>query len=113
MPSIPGQTPSPALPGAALTVSLMGLRLACVDRHQLIDHIFASLQAERGGWGVTANLDFLRRYVCDPSVRDLYDSAEIRVADGMPLVWSCRLQGSQLPERVPGSSLVWLLIERA
>ncbi len=94
-------------------VSLMGLRLACVDRHALLDHVFSSMQAGKGGWLVTANLDFLRRYVRDPAVRELYDAAEIRVADGMPLVWACRLQGRPLPERVPGSSLVWLLAERA
>jgi N-acetylglucosaminyldiphosphoundecaprenol N-acetyl-beta-D-mannosaminyltransferase len=62
---------------------------------------------------VTANLDFLRRYASDAEVRELYDHADIRVADGMPLVWACRLQGQPLPERVPGSSLVWLIAERA
>jgi N-acetylglucosaminyldiphosphoundecaprenol N-acetyl-beta-D-mannosaminyltransferase len=91
----------------------MGLRLARIDRHALLDHLFSSLRAGKGGWLVTANLDFLRRYVRDSEARDLYDEAEIRVADGMPLVWACRLQGERLPERVPGSSLVWLLAERA
>ncbi len=43
----------------------------------------------------------------------LYDAAEIRVADGMPLVWACWVQGDKLPERVPGSSLVWPVMERA
>jgi N-acetylglucosaminyldiphosphoundecaprenol N-acetyl-beta-D-mannosaminyltransferase len=95
------------------TVSLMGLRLACVDRHGLLDHIFAGLQEGRGGWLVTANLDFLQRYVREPHVRALYDSADIRVADGMPLVWASRIQGDNLPERVSGSSLVWLMVERA
>jgi N-acetylglucosaminyldiphosphoundecaprenol N-acetyl-beta-D-mannosaminyltransferase len=95
------------------TVSLMGLRLACIDRHGLLDYVFTSLKAGHGGWVVTANLDFLRRYVRDTEVRELYDAAEIRVADGMPLVWACRIQGDRLPERVPGSSLVWLMIERA
>jgi len=95
------------------TVSLMGLRLACIDWRGLVDHIFASLGAGCGGWLITANLDFLRRYVCDPEARRLYDTAEIRVADGMPLVWACWIQGDRLPDRVPGSSLVWPLIERA
>ncbi len=98
---------------AVPTVSLMGFRLARVDWRQLIQHIFTSLQEGRGGWLVTANLDFLRRYVRDPDSRGLYDAAEIRVADGMPLVWACRVQGDELPERVPGSSLVWPLVERA
>jgi N-acetylglucosaminyldiphosphoundecaprenol N-acetyl-beta-D-mannosaminyltransferase len=29
------------------------------------------------------------------------------VADGMPLVWASRLQGTPLPERVAGSNLAW------
>jgi len=91
----------------------MGLRLARVDWHELVDHVFASLQVGRGGWLITANLDFLRRYVCEPETRALYDAAEIRVADGMPLVWACWLQGDRIPERVPGSSLVWPVVERA
>jgi N-acetylglucosaminyldiphosphoundecaprenol N-acetyl-beta-D-mannosaminyltransferase len=102
-----------SLPETMPIISLMGLRLACIDRHDLVDHIFASLGKGCGGWLITANLDFLRRYVCDPEARSLYDAAEIRVADGMPLVWACRVQGDKLPERVPGSSLMWPMIERA
>jgi N-acetylglucosaminyldiphosphoundecaprenol N-acetyl-beta-D-mannosaminyltransferase len=93
--------------------SLMGLRLARVDRWQVLDHVFQALARGRGGWLVTANLDFLRRYVVDRRSRSLYDAADLRVADGMPLIWACQLQGTPLPERVPGSSLVWLLAERA
>ena len=94
-------------------VSLMGLRLARIDRWQLLDHLFATLASGRVGWLVTANLDFLRRYVVDASSRSLYDAADLRVADGMPLIWACKVQGTSLPGRVPGSSLVWLLVERA
>jgi N-acetylglucosaminyldiphosphoundecaprenol N-acetyl-beta-D-mannosaminyltransferase len=91
----------------------MGLRLARIGRYQLLDHIFAAIVAGRGGWLITANLDFLRRYVREQEARTLYDAADLRVADGMPLLWACRMQGQPLPERVPGSSLVWLLVERA
>ena len=111
--NLPSQDPPVMARGALATVSLMGFRLACIDSHALLDHLFSSLRDGQGGWLVTANLDFLRRYVCEPEVRDLYDAAEIRVADGMPLVWACRLQGECLPGRVAGSSLVWLLAERA
>jgi N-acetylglucosaminyldiphosphoundecaprenol N-acetyl-beta-D-mannosaminyltransferase len=95
------------------TVSLMGLRLARLDRYALLDRLFASLQAGRGGWLVTANMDFLRRYVRESTMRQLYDTADLRVADGTPVLWACRAQGDRLPGRVPGSSLIWLLAERA
>jgi N-acetylglucosaminyldiphosphoundecaprenol N-acetyl-beta-D-mannosaminyltransferase len=91
----------------------MGLRLASLDRHALLDHVFAALATGRGGWLVTANMDFVRRYVGDSAMRELYDAADLRVADGTPVVWACRLQGDRLPGRVAGSSLVWLLAERA
>lgn len=88
------------------TVELCGMSLASVHTQQLIDHVFGSLRAGRGGWLVTANLDFLRRYVRDPGARDVYAGADLRVADGMPLVWASHLRGRPLPERVAGSSLL-------
>jgi len=109
LPAASAPTATPVLP----EVSLMGLRFARIDRHALLDHMFGALASGRGGWLVTANLDFLRRYVRDPAARELYDAADLRVADGMPVVWACRAQGERLPGRVPGSSLIWLLAERA
>jgi N-acetylglucosaminyldiphosphoundecaprenol N-acetyl-beta-D-mannosaminyltransferase len=95
------------------TVELCGMSLASVHTQQLIDHVFESLGAGRGGWLVTANLDFLRRYVRDPGARDVYAGADLRVADGMPLVWASHLRGTPLPERVAGSSLLVPLCQRA
>jgi len=95
------------------TFELLGMRLARTDSQGLLDHMFSSLAAGRGGWVVTANLDFLRRYAHDRDARALYAGADLSVADGMPLVWAARLQGVRLPERVAGSSLVLPLAERA
>jgi N-acetylglucosaminyldiphosphoundecaprenol N-acetyl-beta-D-mannosaminyltransferase len=93
--------------------TLMGMRFDAIGEDSLLDHIFASLAQGHGGWLVTANLDFLRRHQTDARARSLYDAADLRVADGMPLVWAARLQGEPLPERVAGSSLTWRLAERA
>jgi N-acetylglucosaminyldiphosphoundecaprenol N-acetyl-beta-D-mannosaminyltransferase len=98
---------------AFATCRLYGMSLAQLDSTGVLDHVFQALARGQGGWLVTANLDFLRRYVHDVGSRTLYDAADIRVADGMPLVWAARLQGDVLPERVAGSSLVALLAERA
>lgn len=89
------------------------MSLATVDSSQVIEHLFASLARGQGGWLVTANLDFLRRHARDPAARGIYDDADLRVADGMPLVWASRLRGTPLPERVAGSSLVVPLCARA
>jgi N-acetylglucosaminyldiphosphoundecaprenol N-acetyl-beta-D-mannosaminyltransferase len=98
---------------AFATCQLYGMALAQLDSVGVLDEVFGALGRGQGGWLVTANLDFLRRYVHDAGSRTLYDAADIRVADGMPLVWAARLQGDHLPERVAGSSLVIALAERA
>jgi N-acetylglucosaminyldiphosphoundecaprenol N-acetyl-beta-D-mannosaminyltransferase len=89
------------------------MRLARVSSADLVEHIFAELAQGRGGWLVTANLDFLRRHCHDAEARALYDAADLRVADGMPLAWAAWLQGTPLPERVAGSSTIFSLVERA
>jgi N-acetylglucosaminyldiphosphoundecaprenol N-acetyl-beta-D-mannosaminyltransferase len=103
---VPGAAPPP-------TCELYGMTLARLGMKETLDRVFSELAAGRGGWLVTANLDFLRRHVKDPQARALYDQADLSVADGMPLVWAARLQGDHLPERVAGSSMVTLLAARA
>ena len=87
--------------------------LARTDSAGVLDYLFGQLSKHEGGWLITANLDFLRRHARDVEARALYAEADLRVADGMPLVWAAKLQGDHLPERVAGSALTWLIMERA
>jgi len=59
-----------------------------------------------GGAITTLNVDSLRMATRDEDLARLFRSASTVVADGMPLVWSSRLAGNGLPQRVTGSSLV-------
>ncbi|MEM9188880.1 MAG: WecB/TagA/CpsF family glycosyltransferase [Myxococcota bacterium] len=96
-----------------LEVDIHGMKVACLDEAELLHHIFRSLDEGRGGWVVTANLDILRRHSKDATARDLYEDADVRVADGMPLVWASHIQGDPLPARIAGSTLLYTLSERA
>lgn len=91
----------------------MGMSLAACSEAELLSEIFDALTRGEGGWLITANLDFLRRHHRDRRLQSLYDEADLRVADGMPLVWAAQLQGTPLPERIAGSSLIRPLAERA
>ncbi len=95
------------------TVELCGLSLAPLTRGEVVDRVFAALAQGTGGWIITPNVDHLRTHATDPSFRQLCGEADLIVADGVPLLWAARLQGTPLPERVAGSDLVWLLAERA
>src|SRR5688572_438218 len=94
-------------------IELLGMSLARCSEPELLDAVFAALEKQRGGWLITANLDFLRRYYKDPRMQVLYSQADVRVADGMPLVWAAFLQGTPLPARIAGASLLRPLAQRA
>ena len=95
------------------TISLAGTRIACLTRHQVVEFVGTELKAGRGGWVITTNVDHLQRATADARLRGHYDEARLVVADGVPLLWAARLQGTPLPDRVAGSDLVWLLAEHA
>ena len=62
---------------------------------------------------VTMNLDHLRRFLSEDGYAAHCRNARIMTADGMPLIWASRLQGTPLPERVTGSNLIWSLTAAA
>jgi N-acetylglucosaminyldiphosphoundecaprenol N-acetyl-beta-D-mannosaminyltransferase len=88
------------------SINLRGVRLHAVTEAQCVRHVLDELDAGRGGVVVTPNLDHLRRCVFDVSFGALVSEADMVVADGMPLVWASKLQGTPLPERVAGSNLI-------
>ncbi|MBN1946770.1 MAG: WecB/TagA/CpsF family glycosyltransferase [Bradymonadales bacterium] len=98
-------TSEPSLP----RITLSGLRLHAITMDRCVGHILDEIQQGHGGWVATPNIDHLRRLLRDRSFARLVETASLVVADGMPLLWAARLQGTPLPERVPGSDLIWRL----
>ncbi len=94
-------------------VGLRGCGLHAISRLECVDYILDELDAGRGGWVVTPNLDHLRRFLKDESFREMVEEADLRVADGTPIVWACALQRTPIPERVAGSDLITVLSEGA
>lgn len=97
--------PSAPLP----SVTVAKVRFDAVTERGCIEHILAALDRGEGGWVVTVNLDLCRRAGRDPSFGAIVASADLVVADGMPLVWCAALQRTPLPERVAGSNLTFSL----
>jgi N-acetylglucosaminyldiphosphoundecaprenol N-acetyl-beta-D-mannosaminyltransferase len=94
-------------------VRLMDVELDSVTEAEAISIILRGLDAGRGGFVVTPNLDQLRQLSRNAELAALYRTPDLVVADGMPLVWASRLQGTPLPERVAGSELIWSLTAEA
>lgn len=94
-------------------VELMDMPINAVTREEAVEAVAESIERGRGGWVITPNLDHLRAFRRRPDLRRHFREADLVVADGMPLVWASRLQNTPLPERVPGSDLIWSLTEEA
>lgn len=62
---------------------------------------------------LSANLNFAMICDRDPEMDAINDGAALILADGMPLVWAGRRADRPIPERVPGSDLIFAVCEMA
>jgi N-acetylglucosaminyldiphosphoundecaprenol N-acetyl-beta-D-mannosaminyltransferase len=83
------------------------------SENEVVDSVFHALGSGLGGRIVTPNIDILQAVRRQPELRELVRTADILVADGMPIVWASKLLRTPLPERVSGADLVWSLAGRA
>jgi N-acetylglucosaminyldiphosphoundecaprenol N-acetyl-beta-D-mannosaminyltransferase len=67
------------------------------------------IEAGRPAYFITANTHYAMLTAKDAGLRAINMGAAFIVADGAPLVWASRWQGSPLPERVAGSDLIFEL----
>jgi N-acetylglucosaminyldiphosphoundecaprenol N-acetyl-beta-D-mannosaminyltransferase len=91
------------------TVTLAGVQINNLGEQSVISYVLDELTARRGGWMVNPNVDVLRQIQADPELRSLVERADLRIADGTPLIWASRILKTPLAERVPGSQLIWSL----
>jgi N-acetylglucosaminyldiphosphoundecaprenol N-acetyl-beta-D-mannosaminyltransferase len=101
-------TQSGTLPGVtARRVPIGTVIVDAVTEAEVVSQVRDTWQD--GGWILTANVDILRAIARDRALVQLASTATLTVADGMPVVWAGRIAGSDIPERVTGSSLVHTL----
>jgi N-acetylglucosaminyldiphosphoundecaprenol N-acetyl-beta-D-mannosaminyltransferase len=67
------------------------------------------IEIGRPSYFITANTHYAMLTEKDAGLRAINARAAFIVADGAPLVWASRWQGSPLPERVAGSDLIYEL----
>ncbi|MGP3957415.1 WecB/TagA/CpsF family glycosyltransferase [Nonomuraea sp. 3N208] len=94
-------------------VRVGGVAVDALTEEQVVQRVAGELESGSGGRIVTPNVDICRIAATCPELNALVCSAELVVADGMPLVWAARLLGTPLPERVTGADLLWALSELA
>jgi N-acetylglucosaminyldiphosphoundecaprenol N-acetyl-beta-D-mannosaminyltransferase len=87
------------------TVTLDGWAIQNVTMPEATDLVAQLAQQNEASLVVTPNVQHLRLLRGDPDLQAAYGRATLRFADGRPLVWASRLQGTPVKELVTGSAL--------
>ena len=87
---------------------LFGIDIDVLDMTGAVDRLRGWIETADGTcrYVVTPNVDHAVLYQENDQLREAYDGAEMVLADGHPIVWTSRITGKRLPERVAGSELV-------
>lgn len=93
--------------------SLFGFEFDDLTQAGLVDRVGAAIRGKESCWVATLNVNLLCLAHRDPAFRAALARAEVRTADGMPIVWMSRLRGRALTARVTGSDLLAPLAMRA
>jgi N-acetylglucosaminyldiphosphoundecaprenol N-acetyl-beta-D-mannosaminyltransferase len=94
-------------------VDVWGVPFAPLTLEQAVASVSDLIRAGRPSFFITAPTHYAMLTDELPDLREINKRAAFIVADGKPLVWASRLQGSPLPERVAGSDLIFRLCEEA
>jgi N-acetylglucosaminyldiphosphoundecaprenol N-acetyl-beta-D-mannosaminyltransferase len=107
------------------TVDILGVQVNRIDTGQLLNQIETWVERARSVQLMVPQRGCMCRQICtvnpefvidarrDSAFAGVLQRADLRVADGVGIIWAARLQGVKLPERVTGSDGVYRICERA
>jgi N-acetylglucosaminyldiphosphoundecaprenol N-acetyl-beta-D-mannosaminyltransferase len=89
-------------------VRLYGMEVDAVCEQDAVETILGWIEQPDGSsrYVVTPNVQHAAMFQHSPELRAAYEHASLVLVDGAPLVWTGRILGLELPERIAGSDLV-------
>jgi N-acetylglucosaminyldiphosphoundecaprenol N-acetyl-beta-D-mannosaminyltransferase len=88
-------------------VDILGCPFDAISFPDTVERIRGAVKAKSRLQVVPGSIDFVVKAKRDKSFAELLWSAELIVADGVPIVWSASLLGTPIRGRVSGTELVW------
>lgn len=86
-------------------IEIVGLPFDVLDTSEAVNRIGSAIQHQERLFFSTPNLNFMVMAQEDEVFRQSVLASGLSLADGMPVVWLSKLQGTPLPERVAGSTV--------
>jgi N-acetylglucosaminyldiphosphoundecaprenol N-acetyl-beta-D-mannosaminyltransferase len=94
-------------------ISILGVPVHAVTMAEALSLIEHYVSEPRVHQIATVNPEFVMAAQTDAEFRRILLSADLCLPDGVGLIYAARHLGQRLPERVPGSELVYRLAERS
>jgi N-acetylglucosaminyldiphosphoundecaprenol N-acetyl-beta-D-mannosaminyltransferase len=94
-------------------VTILNTPVHAITRRRTLDWVAGAMTQPGLHQIATTNPEFVMAAQQDEAFRQVLWQADLCIPDGIGLIWASRWLKRPLPERVPGSELVYLLAERA
>ncbi|UEB77418.1 WecB/TagA/CpsF family glycosyltransferase [Clostridium sp. M62/1] len=94
-------------------VKILDIQMDSMTKEEALNAIEARLWNREISYVVFVNVDVVIKADGDQKLKQILNRADLAFADGMPVIWTSRLFGMPLKERVAGSDLVPQLCARA
>lgn len=98
---------------APTTITILGIPVHAVTMTETLALIEGYMAEPRVHQIATVNPEFIMAAQQDAAFRHVLRTADLCLPDGIGVLFAARRQGQALPERVPGSEMVYRLAERA
>lgn len=95
------------------TIHILGVQIDNVTTDQALQRIAFFVEEGTPHQVVTVNPEFVMTAQRVPAFRDVINHADLRIPDGVGLLWAARRLGTPLQERVAGSDMVPLIAQQA
>ncbi len=114
-----------AAPHPRAAVDILGVQVDCVDTAATLERMAAWIDAARAADQAASSPRLACRQICtvnpefvidarrNPDFAAVLRRADLRVPDGIGILWAARLQGVRLYERVTGSDSIYEICKRA
>lgn len=96
-----------------MRLELLGAMVDGLSMEEFVQRVGGFVETNRSCRIITLNPEILYRAQTEPALLNLINGADLVTADGVGIVWACRVAGRPVPERVTGIDLTLHLVKRA
>ncbi|MBI4050064.1 MAG: WecB/TagA/CpsF family glycosyltransferase [Candidatus Doudnabacteria bacterium] len=96
-----------------MKIDVLGVKIDDLTREQVVHRLKNLLVLPKPVFIVTPYSESIVAAQRDAEFRNILNSADLSLPDGMGVVWAANFLGAKLPEKISGSDFVWDLAEIA